>query len=82
MLNFQGKPLEAKYREAEGPKEDIFKQKVRKEQHLKASEQLFTGNIAIDFTQPIAKGNITLFEGESRTGNNQNGSLKHRIIAL
>jgi len=69
IVNYLGKPVNDLSSDDQGGKLNIYShlsksQKDRK----KVDTQLFTGNIAVDFTKPLAKGNFIVFQGNVNTG--------------
>ncbi|KRX06861.1 P-loop containing nucleoside triphosphate hydrolase [Pseudocohnilembus persalinus] len=47
---------------------DIFKNYKIRERRVKNEKHLFSGNMAIDFTNPIAKGHVTMLKGKPKSG--------------
>lgn len=68
IVNYLGKPINDPTAEAHGFKANIFSASNKKQERQKINTQLFTGNIAVDFTRPLAQGNFIVFQGDSNTG--------------
>ena len=47
---------------------DIMKKTTSNAKRVKSDAQVFTGNIATDFSHPIAKGNFVVLKGEVNQG--------------
>lgn len=57
---------------------NIYSGLAKNQDRKKIDTQIFTGNIAVDFTKPIAKGNFVVFNGTVNTGNS---FPSHNLIA-
>ena len=68
IVNYMGKPINDPTAEPQGAKANIFSVSGKKQQRKQINTQLFTGNIAVDFTKPLAQGNFIVFQGDSNTG--------------
>lgn len=42
--------------------------KIKPREVVRPSRQLYTGNVCIDFTSPIAEGTMVTIEGDNNTG--------------
>jgi len=68
IVNYLGKPINDPTAEPQGIKTNIFTTSSKKQERKTIDTQLFTGNIAVDFTKPLAKGNFIVFQGDANTG--------------
>ncbi len=69
IVNYLGKPINDPTKEDQGGKMNIYSGLAKNQDRKKIDTQIFTGNIAVDFTKPIAKGNFVVFNGTVNTGN-------------
>jgi len=69
IVNYSGKVIQGEQKNPDGPRLEIYKKTPSKSGRKSRTTQLFTGNIAVDFTQPLFRGNFICFDGESGTGN-------------
>lgn len=67
IVDYLGRPIGDAPGKAEGAKVNIFAP-AEKQERKKIDSQLFTGNIAVDFTKPLAKGNFVVFQGDANKG--------------
>lgn len=78
IVNYLGKPINDPTKEDQGGKINIYSNLSKNQDRKKIDTQIFTGNIAVDFTKPIAKGNFVVFQGNVNTGNSFSS---HNLIA-
>ena len=78
IVNYLGKPINDPTKADQGGKMNIYSNLPKNQDRKKIDTQLFTGNIAVDFTKPIAKGNFVVFNGTVNTGN---AFPSHNLIA-
>lgn len=67
IVDYLGRPIGDETGKAEGAKVNIFAP-AENQERKKIDSQLFTGNIAVDFTKPLAKGNFVVFQGDANKG--------------
>lgn len=72
IVNYKGATIQGEANKPDGPKVPIYQRVKKIGYNQRVSNQLFTGNISIDFTQPLARGNFICFQGESNTGKRLN----------
>ena len=72
ILNSQANDISGSLTETESKKAvayiDIMKKTTSNAKRVKSDAQVFTGNIATDFSHPIAKGNFVVLKGEVNQG--------------
>jgi F0F1-type ATP synthase alpha subunit len=80
IVNYRGDVIQGEAKPLAGKKVPIYTRWSKLPRRKIVENQLFTGNIAIDFTSPIARGQYVCFNGEANTGNQGYSKLSDRKI--